>query len=123
MDSTMIIQKNLHQVVIIFVLIASITTGCRSTDEYKKFANAGSQYTNAVDKLLDTASNIRIDTTSEQLLRNDRILNQTIEDYQKLAQVDEERLEVLGKLVQNTVDILTTIKNVTGLVARILVIL
>ncbi|MEH2095019.1 hypothetical protein [Nostoc sp.] len=98
MDSTMIIQKNLHQVVIIFVLIASITTGCRSTDEYKKFANAGSQYTNAVDKLLDTASNIRIDTTSEQLLRNDRILNQTIEDYQKLAQVDEERLEVLGKL-------------------------
>ncbi|MEH2285516.1 MAG: hypothetical protein V7K90_30090 [Nostoc sp.] len=94
----MMIQKNLHQVVIIFALIASITTGCRSTDEYKKLTNAGSQYTNAVDKLLDTASNIRIDTTSEQLLRNDRILNQTIEDYQKLTQVDDERLEVLGKL-------------------------
>ncbi len=91
-------KKPLRKTIVAFAVIAALTTGCRSTDEYKKLANAGSQYANAVDKLLDAASTSRIDTTSEQLLRNDRILNQTIEDYKKLAQPDEEYLEVIGKL-------------------------
>jgi bifunctional DNA-binding transcriptional regulator/antitoxin component of YhaV-PrlF toxin-antitoxin module len=91
-------KKPLRQTVFAFAVIAALTTGCRSTDEYKKLANAGSQYTNAIDKLLDAASNIRIDTTSEQLLRNDRILNLTIEDYKKVTQSDEDRLVVTEKL-------------------------
>jgi bifunctional DNA-binding transcriptional regulator/antitoxin component of YhaV-PrlF toxin-antitoxin module len=91
-------KKPLRQTVVAFAVIAALTTGCRSTDEYKKLANAGSQYTNAIDKLLDAASNIRIDTTSEQLLRNDRILNLTIEDYKKVTQSDEDRLVVTEKL-------------------------
>ncbi|MBC1223507.1 hypothetical protein GNF10_00595 [Nostoc sp. UCD121] len=91
-------KKTLHKTVFLFVMIATLTTGCRSTDEYKKFANAGSGYANAVDKLLDAAGDIRIDTTSEQLLRNDRILNLTVDDYKKLADRDDERLEVIRKL-------------------------
>ncbi|MBE8997325.1 hypothetical protein IQ274_03605 [Nostoc sp. LEGE 12447] len=91
-------KKTLHKTVFLFVMIATLTTGCRSTDEYKKFANAGSGYVNAVDKLLDAAGDIRIDTTSEQLLRNDRILNLTVDDYKKLADRDDERLEVIRKL-------------------------
>ncbi|MEH2151482.1 hypothetical protein [Nostoc sp.] len=91
-------KKTLRQTVAVFAVIATLTTGCRSTDEYKKFANAGSGYANAVDKLLDTAGDIRIDTTSEQLLRNDRILNLTVDDYKKLADRDQERLEVIIKL-------------------------
>jgi hypothetical protein len=91
-------KKTLHKTVFVFAIIATLTTGCRSNDEYKKFANAGSKYTNAVDKLLDAAGDIRIDTTSEQLLRNDRIINLTIDDYKKLADRDDERLEVIRKL-------------------------
>ncbi|RUR86629.1 hypothetical protein ACF3DV_14495 [Chlorogloeopsis fritschii PCC 9212] len=91
-------KKTLRKTIVAFAVIATLTTGCRSTDEYKKFAKAGSEYANAVDKLLEAASDIRIDTTSEQLLRNDRILNQTIEDYKKLTEPDEKRLEVIGKL-------------------------
>jgi hypothetical protein len=91
-------KKMLPKTVVAFAVIAMLTTGCRSTNEYKKLANAGNEYANAVNKLLDAASDIRIDATSEQLLRNDQILNQTIEDYQKLAQPDEERLEVIRKL-------------------------
>ncbi|RCJ37913.1 hypothetical protein A6770_14075 [Nostoc minutum NIES-26] len=91
-------KKTLRQTVVVLTVIATLTTGCRSTDEYKKFANAGSKYANAVDKLLGAAGDIRIDTTSEQLLRNDRIINLTVDDYKKLADRDEERLEVIRKL-------------------------
>lgn len=91
-------KKTLRQTVAVFAVIATLTTGCRSTDEYKKLANAGSGYANAVDKLLDAAGDIRIDTTSEQLLRNDRIINLTVDDYKKLADRDQERLEVIRKL-------------------------
>lgn len=91
-------KKTLRQSVVAFAVIAALTTGCRSTDEYKKLANAGNKYTDAVNTLLDAVRDTRIDTTSEQLLRNDRILNQTVADYEKLSQLDEERLEVIGKL-------------------------
>lgn len=94
-------KKTLRKSVVAFAVIAALTTGCRSTDEYKKLANAGNKYTDAVNVLLDAASSTRVDTTSEQLLRNDRILNQTVADYEKLSKLDEERLEVIGKLRQH----------------------
>lgn len=94
-------KKMLSKSVVAFAVIAALTTGCRSTNEYKKLASAGNKYTDAVNVLLDAASSTRIDTTSEQLLRNDRILNQTVADYEKLSKLDEERLEIIGKLRQH----------------------
>ncbi len=49
-------KKTFCKTVVVFTVIATLTTGCRSTDEYKKFAKAGNEYANAVDKLLDAAS-------------------------------------------------------------------
>ncbi|WP_445628044.1 hypothetical protein [Nostoc sp. DSM 114167] len=91
-------KKTFRKTVVVFAVIATLTTGCRSTDEYKKFAKAGNEYANAVDKLLDAATDIHIDKTSEQLLKDDQITNQTREDYEKLTETDEERLEVIDNL-------------------------
>ncbi|MEH2118744.1 hypothetical protein [Nostoc sp.] len=91
-------KKTFRKTVVVFAVIATLTTGCRSTDEYKKFAKAGNEYANAVDKLLDAASDIHIDYTSEELLRNDKITNQTLEDYKKFTETDEKRLDVIDKL-------------------------
>jgi outer membrane murein-binding lipoprotein Lpp len=48
----------------VIVSVAMMTTflgGCRSTDEYKKLAKAGTNYSNALDQLLDIAVETRID--------------------------------------------------------------
>ncbi|MGV0104209.1 Lipoprotein [Nostoc sp. DSM 114160] len=94
-------KKTFRKTVVVFAVIATLTTGCRSTDEYKKFAKAGNEYANAVDKLLDAATDIHIDKTSEQLLKDDQITNQTREDYEKLTETDEERLEVIDNLCKH----------------------
>ncbi|WP_375506339.1 hypothetical protein [uncultured Nostoc sp.] len=91
-------KRTFRKTVVVFTVIATLTTGCRSTDEYKKFAKAENEYANAVDKLLDAASDIHIDYTSEQLLNNDKITNQTRGDYKSFTENDEQRLEVIDKL-------------------------
>jgi hypothetical protein len=79
------------------VLVLTIG-GCRSTQEYQKLAKAGVGYANALDELLVEAGNIRVDFTSEQLIKDDLIKNQDDEDYKELSNIDEERLEILEKL-------------------------
>jgi len=61
-------KKPFRQSVVTFVLIVAVTTGCRSTSEYKKLADAGNEYTNAVDKLLVVATNSYIEISSSQIL-------------------------------------------------------
>lgn len=85
-------------VIVIVALLATFTTGCRSSAEYQRLAKAGNTYTTAMDKLLTTAGEIRIDTTSEQLLKDDRLKNQTFESYNELSKLDIERLEILENL-------------------------
>lgn len=89
--------KKIHQIIIVTVL-ATVISSCRSTDDYKRLAEAGTQYAVAVDSLLDTAGNIKLDATSEQLLKNDRLLNQTPNDYIELSQLDVEKLQILEEL-------------------------
>jgi hypothetical protein len=64
----MTMKKPFRQSVVTFVLIVAVTTGCRSTSEYKKLADAGNEYTNAVDKLLVVATNSYIEISSSQIL-------------------------------------------------------
>jgi hypothetical protein len=79
-------------------VLASFISGCRSSTEYQRLAKAGNTYTTAMDKLLTTAGKIRIDETSEQLLKDDRLSNQTPERYNELSKLDVERLEILENL-------------------------
>jgi hypothetical protein len=65
------IRKNpFRQSVVTFILVVAVTTGCRSNSEYKKLADAGNEYTNAVDKLLVVATNSYIEVSSNRLLES-----------------------------------------------------
>ena len=90
--------KNLTKTVGLVVVIAALASGCRSNTEYKKLTEAGNKYTLAVNQLLTTAGDIRIDATSEQLLKDDRISNRSVDNYTKLSQVDRDRLKVLNDI-------------------------
>lgn len=92
------IKKSSSTIVMIAVL-ASFISGCRSSAEYQRLAKAGNTYTTAMDKLLTTAGQIRIDTTSEQLLKDDKLNNQTVDNYNELSKLDVERLEILENSV------------------------
>jgi hypothetical protein len=66
----MIRKKPFRQSIVTFVLVVAVTTGCRSNSEYKKLADAGNEYTNAVDKLLVVATNSYIEVSSNRLLES-----------------------------------------------------
>ena len=53
------------------VALAAVTSaGCGAPKQYGRFAQAGSAYTAAVDRLLVTAARTGIDATSERLLHD-----------------------------------------------------
>jgi hypothetical protein len=81
-----------------FVLLVQFATGCTSTQEYARFAQAGTTYSAAVDRLLVAAAQTGLDATSERLLQDDRLSNQDLKSYRKLSGVDEERLVIIGRL-------------------------
>jgi hypothetical protein len=90
--------KKTSSTIVMLAVLASFISGCRSSAEYQRLAKAGNTYTTAMDKLLTTAGQIRIDGTSEQLLKDDRLSNQTPERYNELSKLDVERLEILENL-------------------------
>ncbi|MBW4510276.1 MAG: hypothetical protein KME64_27710 [Scytonematopsis contorta HA4267-MV1] len=93
-------NQKFYRIVATFLLVATVSTGCRSTDDYKKLAETGDKYTQAVDELLTTAGKITIEASSEQLLQEDRRLKPlnitvTATRYQEVSEVDEKRLQLL----------------------------
>jgi hypothetical protein len=82
----------------VVILLVQLTLGCTSTQEYARFAQAGTTYSAAVDRLLVTAAQTGIDANSERLLQDDGLSNQNIPNYEKLTNVDEERLRIVGRL-------------------------
>lgn len=93
--------KKFHKVVALVAIFSTLTSGCRSAQEYERLAKAGSTYVMAVDKLLEVEGNIRIDRTSEELLDLDRCndLNPcnfvTRKTYSRLSGNDVDRLNLL----------------------------
>ncbi|BDA74938.1 unknown protein [Calothrix sp. PCC 7716] len=77
----------------VFVLIVTLTTGCRGSSEYKKLADAGNQYTNAVDKLLVATIDIHLESSSRELL--DKMGNYDVSD-------DEDRSEIKNRLIKSS---------------------
>lgn len=90
--------KKVNPAIVIAAVLAILTNGCRSTEEYQRLAKAGKTYTTAMDSLLTTAGQIRIDANSEQLLKDDAGQNQSIDDYNELSILDVRRLEILENL-------------------------
>lgn len=90
---------NIKKSFVLFAVVAILTTGCRSKDEYKKLADAGNKYANAVTTLLSTAGEIKVRATSEQLLANDQISALNTENYISVSQQDKNRLAVINDLI------------------------
>ena len=92
-----------RRLVLVVAVLATFTSGCRSTQEYERLEKAGSAYAIAVDKLLEVRGNIRIDTTSEQLLdldRKNRDFFTRIDPnyYRKRSDQDIEQLDILARI-------------------------
>lgn len=90
--------KYIHRTVITLAALIIFASGCASTKQYALYAQAGTTYVAAVDRLLITAGNVGIDATSERLLQDDMLKNQDLDSYQKLSTVDVERLAIIGRL-------------------------
>ncbi|AVH63883.1 hypothetical protein NPM_2146 [Nostoc sp. 'Peltigera membranacea cyanobiont' N6] len=101
-------MRNFHKTFVIVAIIATFASGCRSTDEYKKFAEAGNSFAEATNSLLEDAEKITINTTSERLLSDrrtsgefqpsDEAAKKFIARYNELSEGDKKRLELIKEL-------------------------
>ncbi|MBD2447384.1 hypothetical protein H6G76_09415 [Nostoc sp. FACHB-152] len=101
-------MRNFHKTFVVVAIIATFASGCRSTDEYKKFAEAGNSFAEATNSLLMDAEKITINTTSERLLNDrrtsgefqpsDEAAKNFVARYTKLSEEDKNRLELIKEL-------------------------
>ncbi|MBN3940664.1 hypothetical protein [Nostoc sp. NMS9] len=92
-------MKKFHKTVVIFATVAALTSGCNSRERYKQLAEVGNKYSQAVDQLLITAGNIKIDKTSEEILDKKRRYNSVSStDYYEKSKLDNERLHIINEL-------------------------
>ena len=103
--------KKRHQVVIVFAVLTTLVSGCGSTtDKYKKFAEALTGYTTALDGLLQASAPISIEASSEQLIQQIQtpegsttsqqniIVQKNINNYENSSKLDKERLQIISDL-------------------------
>ncbi|MCG6138141.1 MAG: hypothetical protein MET45_26515 [Nostoc sp. LLA-1] len=101
-------MRNFHKTFVVVAIIATFASGCRSTDEYKKFAEAGNSFAEATNSLLEDAEKITINTTSERLLSDrrtsgefqptDEAAKRFVTRYTELSDEDKNRLELIKEL-------------------------
>src|SRR5262249_48653769 len=84
-----------------FLALATFASGCRSSKEFANLAQSGTTYAAALDNLLVATINIEIDTTSEKLLQDDDLSNQTQQLYENLSNEDEKLLKIVTQLRQH----------------------
>ncbi|MEO1432799.1 MAG: hypothetical protein AAFV71_27785 [Cyanobacteria bacterium J06633_8] len=90
--------NNFRKTFVLVAVIATLSTGCRNSKEYKNLTETGDRYTVAVDTLLEEAKVLHIKASSETILADDIISNQTVEQYQKKAAQDREIIEVINEI-------------------------
>lgn len=106
--------KKIHKTLALMAVIVVFSSSCRSTEEYKKFAEAGNQFAEANNLLLDIAGKVKINVTSEKVLSDrtiskiaelnltnsveKKILDDYIQRYNNYSRDDQERLELLNEL-------------------------
>jgi len=93
--------NNFRKTFILVAVVATLSTGCKYSKEYQKLSEAGNKYTIAVDELLNKASELQIDLSSEKLLLNDRISNQTLADYENSQKRDREMLMIIEDISEH----------------------
>jgi hypothetical protein len=101
-------SRNFKKILLLVAIIATFTSGCRSTEEYKKFAEAGNNFAEATNSLLDSAAKTTIDTTSERVLSERRIRGEfkpsnevrrkVFDNYSELSKQDKVRFELIQEL-------------------------
>ncbi|AFY55441.1 hypothetical protein Riv7116_2960 [Rivularia sp. PCC 7116] len=90
--------NNFRKTFVLVAVVATLSTGCRYSKKYENLAKAGDSYTDAVDTLLEQAKKLHIEASSEAILADDRISNQTAEQYQKNAAKDREIIQVINEI-------------------------
>lgn len=85
------------QVIVTVAILSTFLGGCRSTDEYKKLAEAGTNYYKALNQLLDLAVETRINESSEELLLQDRA-NKRTADYDRFSESDANRIDLVNRI-------------------------
>ncbi len=95
-------RKKINVLISIFCLGSILLSGCKTTQEYARFAKAGTLYYAAMDNLLVATSNISINANSERLLDNDEISNTTNDQYDTTTRNDRARLKVINDLRKHT---------------------
>jgi hypothetical protein len=94
-------MKLIKRAMIIPVASLLLLSGCATppTREYADFAQAGSKYATAVDKLLDAAGKAQVDSTSWGIVDVKEKTGVVSEKkYRELTKIDEEHIEIIGKL-------------------------
>ena len=87
--------KNFRKTFILAAVVASLSTGCKYSKQYQQLTEASSKYTTAVDELLVKAGELQVESTSENILSNDRLENQTVPKYREKSNEDKEMLQVI----------------------------
>jgi hypothetical protein len=80
---------------LVLVLFITFSTSCKSTKEYANLAQAGTTYATAMDRLLFATQDIEIDATSERLLQDDALSNQSLTNYRNLSNENEKTLKLI----------------------------
>lgn len=93
--------NNFRKTFVLVAVVATLSTGCRYTKQYQKLSETGDKYTIAVNGLLNKASELQIDLSSEKLLLNDRVSNQTLKDYEDSKKRDREMLLVIQDISEH----------------------
>lgn len=90
--------NNFRKTFVLVAVVATLSTGCRYSKQYKTLAETGDSYTDAVDTLLEEAKVLHIEASSETILADDRISNQTPEQYQENATKDREIIATINEI-------------------------
>lgn len=104
--------KNFYKTLVIAAIVTTFASGCRSKEEYTKFAEAGNNFAQATNTLLEKAGEIKINATSETVLNSRRnraqfnskeATDSLVDTYERLSKQDKKRLELLEELRKHNV--------------------
>jgi hypothetical protein len=88
---------------LLLLIATSFLYACgASNDEYKKFSKAGQVYAIALEKLLVKSAEISINSTSEDLIKQDPSVNITATTYALLSKKDKATLKTSRRIITQT---------------------
>lgn len=89
---------NFRKTFVLVAVVAALSTGCKYSKQYQQLTEAGDKYTTAVDELLVKAGKLQVESTSEDILSDDRISNRTVQQYIQVSEQDKEVLQIINDI-------------------------